>query len=271
MKLSVTTLGWPSCTLDRILADMKSVGGFAGIDFRGLGDELDITRLPEFNERLDETLGRIRAAGLVVSGLCTSCRLIAKDDADRAKHLDEIVRYCKLADRIGTVEAVRVFGGAPRKGQGEFDWKAEAVVTLRNMVKATEGCRTPIAIETHDAWCRAADVGELMRRVNHPRARVLWDLLITQLMGKETPDESAKHIGPLVVYTHVKDGYIKDDAFGISMVGQGEVDLPAAMAALKSIGYDGWLTFEWEKRWHPEIADAVEALPAYRKVLEPLM
>ena len=33
-------------------------------------------------------------------------------------------------------------------------------------------------------------------------------------------------------------------------------------ATLHAQGYDGWYTFEWEKRWHPELAEPEIALPA---------
>jgi glucosamine-6-phosphate deaminase len=45
----------------------------------------------------------------------------------------------------------------------------------------------------------------------------------------------------------------------------GEGDVPAARVLLwlLSSGYDGWVSFEWEKRWHPEIAGAEVALPHF--------
>ena len=45
--------------------------------------------------------------------------------------------------------------------------------------------------------------------------------------------------------------------------GKGEVPLREAFRLLKDGGYDGWLTFEWEKRWHPEIADPEQSFPAF--------
>jgi hypothetical protein len=36
-----------------------------------------------------------------------------------------------------------------------------------------------------------------------------------------------------------------------------------ALIALHQIGYDGWLSVEWEKHWHPEIAEPEIALPQH--------
>jgi sugar phosphate isomerase/epimerase len=267
MKLSVTTLGWPACTLDKVLEDLRNAGGFAGLDFRGLGDEMDITKLPEFNEKLDETMAAIADAGLTVSGLSTSARLVSRKGG---RSEDEVPRYAKLADRMG-VKFLRVFGGQRRDDQDRDAWMAEAVENLKTMVDSIADTGAVVVIETHDDWSHSADLAELLDKVDSPKAAALWDVLITCLMGKEAPAESVKNLGSRIQYTHVKDGVVKGGKFGISMVGEGEVDLPGAVAELKSAGYDGWLTFEWEKRWHPEIPDAAEALPAYRKVIEPLL
>jgi hypothetical protein len=33
-------------------------------------------------------------------------------------------------------------------------------------------------------------------------------------------------------------------------------------------GYQGWVSVEWEKRWHPEIEEPEVALPQHRGLLD---
>jgi len=33
--------------------------------------------------------------------------------------------------------------------------------------------------------------------------------------------------------------------------------------ALRKLHYDRFVSFEWEKKWHPELADAAVALPHF--------
>ena len=40
-----------------------------------------------------------------------------------------------------------------------------------------------------------------------------------------------------------------------------DVPVRASIDALRAAGYDGWLTVEWEKRWHPELDEPEVALP----------
>lgn len=266
MKLSVTTLGWPKSTLDQVLSDVSKAGGFAGIDFRGLGDAMDITVMPEFTTGLDKTMARIRAAGLEVSGLSTSVRLINNDKGQRSAH--EVESYCKLADRMG-VPVVRIFGGQPRQGQSRQAWMAEAVENLKRDVDRSDKCKAILCLETHDAWCHTDDCVELLDKVNSPRAMALWDIMITSCSGGEPVAKSAATLGRRIRYTHLKDGKVEgDNKHVLTLPGQGSVDLLGAVRELKKLGYDGWLTFEWEKRWHEELPEASVALPLYRDMFK---
>ena len=41
------------------------------------------------------------------------------------------------------------------------------------------------------------------------------------------------------------------------IVGEGILDWPAILKSVKAHGYDGWLSLEYERRWHPDdIPDA---------------
>ena len=44
-------------------------------------------------------------------------------------------------------------------------------------------------------------------------------------------------------------------------LGDGDVPLDETIAALRDVGYDGALTLEWEKLWHPELDEPDVALP----------
>jgi sugar phosphate isomerase/epimerase len=46
-------------------------------------------------------------------------------------------------------------------------------------------------------------------------------------------------------------------------MGDGDVPNIEALQLLKDAGYKGYLTFEWEKAWHPALPDAHVAFPDY--------
>jgi sugar phosphate isomerase/epimerase len=45
--------------------------------------------------------------------------------------------------------------------------------------------------------------------------------------------------------------------------GEGQLPLAESIALLHASGYDGWLQFEHEKRWHPELLEPEVAFPAF--------
>ena len=105
----------------------------------------------------------------------------------------------------------------------------------------------------------------------------------------QDPVAAVKLIGKHIVHTHVKDGVMLKktdpkiiydhfatggiealnvaDFFKEVPVGTGDVDFPAYLAALKEIGYDGYLTIERETGADPE-ADIILARDTVRKLIK---
>lgn len=88
------------------------------------------------------------------------------------------------------------------------------------------------------------------------------------MVTDQDPVEAVRLLGPHIVHTHAKDGRMlrktdpeiiynffaeggigdlrMDDYFIETPLGEGSVDFPAYLAALRDIGFDGWLTIERE-------------------------
>ena len=45
--------------------------------------------------------------------------------------------------------------------------------------------------------------------------------------------------------------------------GSGQLPLDEAIVLLKERGYEGWVMFEHEKRWHPELEEPEEIFPVF--------
>jgi sugar phosphate isomerase/epimerase len=91
----------------------------------------------------------------------------------------------------------------------------------------------------------------------------LWDIHHTYRAG-ESPEQSVADLGKSIAYVHVKDGRPRTDTsegWELCLINEGIVPLREAFSALKHDGYDGYLSLEWEKKWHPDLADPEIALP----------
>ena len=155
--------------------------------------------------------------------------------------------------------AVRVFGGAG----GSLD---EISRRLEPVLGRAEELGVTIALETHDAFSSAVLVAELLRRVPSPAFAAIWDVHHPYRLG-ESPDDVVRALGTRIHLVHVKDARRSGDDWELVPLGEGEVPVREGLAALAAAGYDGWLTVEWEKRWHPELAEPELALPREAETL----
>jgi sugar phosphate isomerase/epimerase len=132
--------------------------------------------------------------------------------------------------------------------------------------------------ETHDIWVRAQDCQMLLDTIPDPAFGALWDMGHTYRVGGEEPVDSFSAIGSRVGYVHVKDA-VYDPASPLAMQdgwyyvvpGSGELPLVESLSLLQENGYDGWLLFEHEKRWHPDLPEPEEAFPNFVHWIRPLI
>ncbi|MBN1219022.1 MAG: sugar phosphate isomerase/epimerase [Anaerolineae bacterium] len=274
MKISMMTLGCPTWDLNTICARGREYG-FDGVDFRGLLDEIDVTRLPEFTTGVAETRQKLADAGLVVSGISSSIRVCEPEKL--SDNVEEARRTIAVAHDL-RAKNVRVFGmgNLDRFSHQEL---AQIGRDCMAQILALDGAaELRWLFETHDNWIRARDCKLLLDIIDHPAFGALWDMGHTARVGGESPEESYAAIGPRVGYTHVKDAvYNPDHAQAMAdgwryvLPGQGQLPLAEAIKLLKRHGYDGWLLFEHEKRWHPNLPDPEVAFPAFVKWVKPLI
>ncbi len=270
MKLSFTTLGCPAWNLDKILSEAKRLG-YDGIDFRGYLAEVELFKLPEFTSDIANTRKAIDKSGLEVSAVSSSARAFSKTDEDRIKCLNEVKEYLKIADALGS-PYVRIFGG---KLDGTPYEKALQMATenVKAMAKALSGYKANIIIETHDEWIDSSRLKALLDNVGSDRVFALWDVHHPYRMGGEAPSTTWKNIGGKVRYTHFKDSIKTDDKGGYkhTLLGKGDIPLKEIVSCLKKGGYTGYLTLEWEKRWHKDMEEPEIAFPQYIEEMRKLI
>lgn len=262
MKLSFTTLGCPEWTLRQIVENAAQMG-YDGVDFRGLLQDVDISGRPEFTTGLDESRQMFADHGVAISGLAISSRFAVIDPEQRQQQFDEARRNMELAARLGT-HILRVYGGRVPEGYTVETIMPVLVENLRQIGDEAEQFGVTLALETHDDWTDSSVFARLMAEVNHPRVRVLWDLHHPFRTNGEPAELTYHNLIPYTVSTHFKDSLPNEDGgHTYTLLGEGDVPLKAMLDMLVEGGYDGYAILEWEKRWHPELADPEVAFPQY--------
>jgi sugar phosphate isomerase/epimerase len=202
------------------------------------------------------------ASGIVIACLDTSCKVTQATAEARAMVIEEGQRMLDMAVELGT-QLVRVFGGTLPIGTTRAELLEPAAEVLRALgVYASERNLT-LLLETHDIWTRSEDVRALIQATNSPAVKVLWDVHHTYRSG-EAPEASVALLGDLIAYVHIKDSQARADTseeWEFCLLTEGSVPLRETCSVLKRSGYDTYLSLEWEKKWHPAIAEPEIALP----------
>jgi sugar phosphate isomerase/epimerase len=266
MKMAFTTLGAPAWDLDTVIA-RGSEYGYDGVDFRGIQEEIDITKLPEFNAEISETKRKLADAGLAVCGISSSLKVC--DETVAESNLEEAKRTIPIAAELG-VPNIRVFGmgNAEEKTKEEL---ADIGQGMMEQVLALDGAdQFKWVFETHDHWIKSEDCKLLLDRVTVPIFGALWDMGHTSRVGEEDPADTLAALGDRVFYTHVKDAVYDTeqenamkDGWKYVPPGQGQLPLAKALGLLKDRGYDGYVMFEHEKRWHPTLPEPEDIMPMF--------
>jgi sugar phosphate isomerase/epimerase len=90
----------------------------------------------------------------------------------------------------------------------------------------------------------------------------------------EQPADTWRETGPWIRHTHWKDSIWNPKAehgFEPCLMGAGEVPHREIHRVLKEGRYRGYLSLEWEKRWHPEIPGPEVAFPQYAQYMKQLL
>jgi len=263
MRLAFSNLACPDWSLPEVV-DAARRFGYEGVELRLVGGEvIDPDALPP-SERA--SVARLFAqARLPIIGVDSSIRLTTPDHdgVERAIH-----RFLELAHDWKS-DFIRVFGGAVPPGlspQQAFDRAAER---LNRVAPAAERLGVDIALETHDAFSSAANVAEVLRRVDSRAVGALWDTHHPHRVG-ETPPQILNLLGDRLLHVQLKDARRREpgkDSWDLVLLGQGEVPVAETIKLLRERGYARWIAVEWEKKWHPEIAEPAVALPQHIEML----
>jgi sugar phosphate isomerase/epimerase len=95
----------------------------------------------------------------------------------------------------------------------------------------------------------------------------VWDSHHPYRVGESAADVYA-NLGRRILLAQVKDARRRPGGdWELVLLGEGEVPVKAMLGLLAADGYQGWISVEWEKRWHPEIEAPEVALPQHLRVL----
>ena len=264
MKIAFSTLGCPDFSWSDIYSVAKDFG-FDGIEIRGIGKDISAVKArPFIDGQIDRTIATLERLGLEIPCLTSGCCLKFADKLEETKA--ELSEYIKLAVKLGT-PYIRVLADLEPDPRGEIDdeYMARAIKEVAAEAKDTG---VTLLIETNGVYSDTKRLRALLDKVNCREVAALWDIHHPYRFAHETPETTIENLGSYIKYVHVKDSIMEKGQDGkktikYRMMGFGDMPIPGMLHALREIGYEGYISLEWVKRWAPEIDDCGIVFPQF--------
>ena len=263
MKLAASTLGCPDWGFEKILSEYSKIG-IEGIEIRGLEGETDADKIERFApENAENTLNKLKEKNLKLVGFGTSCSF-----HDPEKYLENISQGKKSIDvceRMG-IPFIRVFGNSFPPERNKEAVISDVVSGLSELCEYGKEKGVNVYLEIHGDFNTTETVSPILCQMkSNPNFGILWDIEHSDRAYGDNVLPFYRLISPYVRHVHVKDYMRAKDGkpFELCLVGKGEIPVPTLLGWLKSDGYDGYLSFEWEKKWVPSLPEPEVAFPDY--------
>jgi len=235
----------------------------------------------------DDEVARIREhaqkAGIAFACLTPYYRDFMTPDAAEST-LADYELACRIAQELDCPTVRAISGTWPQEGgavaagsdrllspgheRAEVFEKTAAGLRLAADLAADHGVR--LAVETHRGQLAfsAAETVEFVEAVNHPALGVLWDHYWVHVAGQEDAQEALELLAPHLVHVHAKNiRFHEDGSHETVLLDEGELDWCEIVAGLASVGYDGYISDEYEKFWKPDLPEPEVGMKRNAEVL----
>jgi fatty-acyl-CoA synthase len=258
MKYAFSTLSCPAWSFKEVITSAKDLG-YDGVEVRGVSEEMYAPSVKEFrDDKIADTVSYLKSLCIEIPILSSGAEIAVPAKQEAA--INEAEAYMELASGLKTpyVRILSVNSAAPATGD-----IALAKKTYSALCALGEKLGVTPLIETNGPFCDTAVLSAFMSEIPSDNKGILWDIHHPYRFNDESVDTTLSNIGKWVKYVHVKDSVISDGKLIYKMIGYGDVPVKDAVLHLSNIGYRGYLTLEWVKRWNKELEEPGVALCQY--------
>ncbi len=262
--LSFSTLGCPAWTFSQAIQH-ASTNRYDGIEIRGIKGDLDLPNNPLFSaSNIASTRREAEDKKLTIVNLGSSANMHFLDPKKHQINLDDAKKYIDLAYQLNC-PYIRVFPNDLPKDQDEKATVGAIISSLVELGDYAKSSGVKVLLESHGKVIKSDMLLYIMQEANHKNVGLVWDFFNMWSVTKEAPAEMYNQLKKFIFHTHIKDAMLTEKGETYTLLGEGNAPVKEALHALKSGGYTGFYSFEWEKLWHPEIQEPEIALPHYAK------
>lgn len=267
MKLSFSTLGCPEWSFGDIISAAVDLG-YDGVEIRGVANELDGTKIPQFlPEKAQATKDLLVKKNLEIACLTSACYI--NDKNLEAATLCKAEEYVDTAHRMG-IKYVRVLADYGQEQSGQLD---EVFIQgqLKKIAQYARPKGVDVLVETNGYFANSTRLAKLVDGVGEENVGVIWDIHHPYRYFGETPEFTVQTIGDFIRHVHIKDSKMEGDKLKYTLVTYGDLPVKECVHELLDIGYDGYFSLEWLKRWDLSLEEPGIAFAAYASYMRGLV
>lgn len=277
IQIAGHTMGTPEYTVTEALKLFHDIGLDGAEIVVQDGYRCAIPQQAEQKE-LEEIRDAARALGLKIITLTPYySKFNDLDPQIREQEIQGVCRVIEYAKFLGA-KYIRIYAGNYSQTDADPEGKKRAhlVESMRRLGDVAREAGVRLVLENHfnTMTVSAADSISISREIGHPAVGILYDQANLTFTENEPWNQALPLQYEKVYYTHVKDlvfragntGFTSSDVSHpkeeernvvTKIVGEGVIPWPDILQEMKNRGYDGWLSLEYERRWHPQdIPDA---------------
>ena len=184
----------------------------------------------------------VRDNGLEFSAVCGDFGSAYFSKEDNEPEIQRMISMIDLAVDFDTKIITTHIGHVPADENDPA--YINTVNTINKIGKYAESVGVTFATETGPEM--AVVLKAILDKADTKAVKVNLDPANFVMLVGQDPVEAVYILKDYIVHTHAKDGIKLENGFKEMPLGSGHVPFPAYLAALKDIGYDGFLTIERE-------------------------
>ncbi len=272
MKIGVSTYSFFNAIKSGELTEFDIISkakvmGFEVIEFAGLSVPQGETA-KSYATRIKEECARI---GIEMGNYTIGADMINGSGGDFAAEINRLKGEVETAAILGAPgmrhDASVGFKPGHRGPRGFDDALPLLIKGCREVTEYAQGLGIRTMVENHGFFCQDSErVEKLVNGVNHENFGILLDMG-NFLCADEEPVKAVARLAPYAVHVHVKDFHTKPGTLPYpgegwftsrggnylrgSIIGHGDVPVAQCLRIIKSAGYQGAISIEFEGLEHP--------------------